>query len=154
MRAMGKILFDDTLAPNPIAEEAKKRQRQKQEEIRLRREARPERPLLNRDRYPNEYAKWLKWYPSGHGKQPKCWMCREATIFWDEPAHVCEGYKPMYVEHDQDWKDRWEAQREMIREAKRNGTFYDECAEDEPEEDDWEGDEDGRDCEDGDPMWE
>jgi len=47
---MGKVLFDDTTVSNPIAEEAKKRQRQRQEELRARREARAQRPLLNRDR--------------------------------------------------------------------------------------------------------
>jgi hypothetical protein len=153
MRPQGKVLFDDTLVPNPIVDEAKKQQRQKQELIRLRREARPERPLLNKDRYPEMYAKWLKWYPSGYGKQPKCPVCREATIFWNEEAHECPGFSPMYQEHDQAWQDRWEARREMIREAKRNGTFFSEDEddlsgyEDEPEED-W-CDED-----DGDPMWE
>jgi hypothetical protein len=59
----------------------------------------------------------------------------------------------MFVEHDEVWRERMEARREMIREAKANGQFYDECEddlsgyEDEPEED-W-CDED-----DGDPMWE
>jgi len=43
----------------------------------------------------------------------------------------------------------------MFREAKANGTFYDEGNEDEPEEDYCEGDDDGYECEDdGDPMWE
>ena len=152
-RAMGKVLFDDTTVKNPIVEDAKRSQRQKQEEIRLRREARPERHLLNRDRYPNLYAKWLTAKALGFSKQPKCPVCREATLHWDEPAHECEGFKPKYVEHDEAWHERTEARREAIREAKRNGTFFSEDEddlsgyEDEPEED-W-CDED-----DGDPMWE
>jgi len=153
MRAMGKVLFDDTTVSNPIAEEAKKRQRQRQEELRARRETRAQRPLLNRDRYPNLYAKWLEGKAKGYTRQPKCPVCREATLHWNEPAHECEGFKPMFVEHDQEWHDRMEAQREAIREAKRNGLFFSEDEddlsgyEDEPEED-W-CDED-----DGDPMWE
>ena len=130
-RAMGKVLFDDTTVKNSIVEDAKRSQRQKQELIRLRREARPDKPLLNRDRYPEKYAAWLKTHPTGHGKQPHCWMCREAVIHWDEPAHVCEGFKPMYTEHDQVWQDRREAEREAIREARRrgNGIYCDGCGE-------------------------
>lgn len=157
MRTKGKILFDDTTVVHPVVEEAKRSQRQKQEETRLRREARPEKPLLNRDRYPEKYAEWLKTHPTGHGKQPHCWMCREAIIHWDEPAHECEGFKPMFEEHDEEWHERMETRREAIREAMRNGTFYDEnesgdyC---EGEDDDWVECEDD-DCEDdGDPMWE
>ena len=120
----------------------------------MRREARPEKPLLNRDRYPNLYAKWLAQRQTGAtSRLPTCKVCREATLHWDEPAHECEGFKPMFPEHDQSWHDRMEAQREAIREAKRNGLFFSEDEddlsgyEDEPEED-W-CDED-----DGDPMWE
>jgi hypothetical protein len=154
MRAMGKVLFDDTTVSNPIAEEAKKRQRQRQEELRARREARAQRPLLNRDRYPNLYAEWLAGKAKGFRKLPKCPVCREATLHWDEPHHECEGFKPMFPENDQEWHDRMEAQREAIREAKRNGLFFSEDEddlsgnEDEPEED-----ESYEDC-DGDPMWE
>jgi hypothetical protein len=137
---------------NAIAEEAKKRQRQKQELLAAAREARAaRRPLLNRDRYPNLYAKWLAQKEAGGtSRQPKCPMCREATLHWNEPAHECSGFKPMFVEHDEAWHERMEAQREAIREAKRNGRFFSED-EDEPEDDYCEEDDD---CEDdGDPMW-
>jgi hypothetical protein len=139
---------------NAIAEEAKKRQRQKQELLAAARAKRAERPLLNRDRYPNLYAKWLAGKERGYTKQPKCPVCREAVLHWDEPAHQCEGFKPMFPTADpEERRAKWEARREMIREAKRNGTFFSEDEddlsgyEDEPE-DDW-CDED-----DGDPMWE
>ena len=95
---------------NAIAEEAKKRQRQKQELLAAARAKRAERPLLNRDRYPNLYAKWLEGKAKGYSRQPKCPVCREATLHWDELAHECEGFKPMFVEHDQAWHDRMEAQ--------------------------------------------
>ena len=67
--------------------------------------------------------------------------------------HKCEGFKPKYPEYTEERHRRWEEQREMIREAKRNGTFYSEDEddlsgyEDEPEEDSCDED-------DGDPMWE
>jgi hypothetical protein len=181
IRRKGTVLFDDSLTVHPAVAEAKKQQRQKQELIRLRREARPERPLLNRDRYPNMYDKWLA---KGRGKLPNCPVCREAVIHWDEPAHVCEGFKPMFTEHDQEWQDKMEARRQAIREAKRERTILcSECGEEMPEledaewhwndhegrperehqavngdEDDLSGYEDEPEddyCEDdGDPMWE
>jgi len=183
MRRKGTVLFDDTTVKNPIVEDAKRSQRQKQELIRLRREARPDKPLLNRDRYPEKYAAWLKTHPTGHGKQPHCWMCREAVIHWDEPAHVCEGFKPMYEDADK-VKERAETRREAIRDAKPERTIVcSVCGDEMPEYEDaqwhWEdhegkperehhavnGDEDDLSgyedepeddyCEDdGDPMWE
>jgi hypothetical protein len=50
-------------------------------------------------------------------------------------------------------RERWEQQREMIREAKRNGLFFDECSEDEPEED-WFDEDESYEEDDSDPMWE
>jgi hypothetical protein len=130
MRPQGTVLFDDTLTVHPVIAEAKKQQRQKQELIRLRREARPERPLLNKDRYPNLYAQWLAGKERGYTKLPNCPVCREAVIHWNEPAHECPGFKPMYEEHDQEWHDRKDAEREAIREAKRgNGIYCDGCGE-------------------------
>ncbi len=115
---------------NAIAEEAKKRQRQKQELLAAARAKRAERPLLNRDRYPNLYAKWLAGKERGYTKQPKCPVCRESTLHWNEPAHECPGFKPMYEEHDQEWRDRKDAEREAIHEAKRgNGIYCDGCGE-------------------------
>jgi len=80
------------------------------------------------------------------------------STFGDVPSavlhHVCPGFQPMFPTTDpEERRAKREARREMIREAKRNGTFFSEDEddlygyEDEPEED-W-CDED-----DGDPMWE
>lgn len=41
------------------------------------------------------------------------------AIQWDEPAHVCEGYKPQFVDHTPERKERWEAEREETRESRR-----------------------------------
>jgi hypothetical protein len=164
MRPNGTILFDDSLTTHPVVQEAKRRQEQRQRQNQERAERRANQPLLNRDRYPEKYAQWLKWYPTGHGKQPKCWMCREATIFWNEPAHVCEGFKPQFVDAEVveeryearrvERRERWEAQREAIREAKANGTFFPEEDGEYDEGDYCEGDDDGYECEDDDdPLW-
>lgn len=93
----------------------------------------------------DETGRWLG------GRLPRCRVC-EASLQPRE-NHVCEGFKPKYEELTEERHQRWEARREAIREAKRNGTFFSEDEddlsgyEDEPEED-W-CDED-----DGDPMWE
>ena len=83
-------------------------------------------------------------------------MCRDGVLHPME-HHNCPGFTPMFIEHDGAWKERMEERREHIREAMRNGTFYDEnesgdyC---EGEDEDWVECEDD-DCEDdGDPMWE
>jgi hypothetical protein len=149
MRAKGTVV---TLPEEPkgvLADEAKQLQKQRQER-RIIEGRRPPRPLLNKQTYAELYEKWKA---SGSRKLPVCRRCREAVIHWDEPAHVCEGFKPQFVEHDEAWHERMEARREAIREAKRNGTFFSEDEddlsgyEDEPEED-W------CDQDDGDPMWE
>jgi hypothetical protein len=166
-RTQGTILFDDTKTIHPLVEQAKKHQKQLQEESRLRAIDRANRPLLNKHTYPELYERWKA---NGGGRLPVCRRCREAVIHWNEPAHVCEGYKPQFVDADvveeryearrAERHERWEAQREAIREAKANGTFYDECEddlsgyEDYDEGDYCEGDDDGWECEDdGDPMW-
>ncbi len=166
MRAIGKILFDDTLTKHPVVEDAKRRQDQKQRQLQEQRAARAERPVPNYICYsflfPNYDPKTGKGAPR---PLPKCKVCREAVLHPME-HHVCEGFKPMYVERTPEerqeleeqrrerQRERWEEQREMIREAKRNGLFYDEGNEDEPEEDYCEGDDDGWECEDdGDSMW-
>jgi hypothetical protein len=166
MRAKGVVVTLPVTNPTGYyADEAKKRQQQKQERIIARRE---NFVMLNKHRYPNMYEKWLA---KGKGKLPNCPVCREYTIQWNEPAHVCEGYKPQFVERtEEEWEERrkeflerrkvrWEEQREMIREAKANGQFYDDCEDDNcdvdyDEGDYCEGDDDGWECEDdGDTMY-
>ena len=161
-KRMGTIGVSPVKKPSgAYADAAKQRQKQRQERIITRRE---NFVLLNKHRYPNLYEKWLKTHPTGHGKLPNCPVCRDAVIHWNEPAHECPGYKPMYEDADkirERWearaderRERWEQQREHIREAKANGQFYDEGNEDEPEYDYCEGDDDGWECEDdGDPMY-
>jgi hypothetical protein len=86
------------------------------------------------------------------GRLPRCRKCQGNLP--PREHHVCPGFQPMFPTADpEERRAKWEARREMIREAKRNGTFFSEDEddlsgyEDEPEED-W-CDED-----DGDPMWE
>lgn len=164
MRAIGKVLFDDTLTKHSVVEDAKRRQQQKQRQLQEQRAARAERPVPNYVAYsflfPNYDPSTGKGAPS---PLPKCKVCRVAVLHPKE-HHVCEGYKPQFEDADkvrerweakrEERRERWEQQREMIREAKANGMFYDEGNEDEPEEDYCEGDDDGWECEDdGDPMW-
>lgn len=147
------------------ADIAKTKQRQKQDELIRRRE---NFVVLNKHTYKELYERWKA---NGGGRLPVCKRCREYTIHWDEPAHVCEGFKPMFVERTEEEgeerrkeflerrKVRWEEQRENIREAKANGQFNDDCEDDNcdvdyDEGDYCEGDDDDWECEDdGDPMY-
>ena len=137
------------------ADEAKKRQQQKQERSRARAAVRASTPIPNYKCYPFLFPNFDP--ATGKGAPcplPKCTRCRDGVIHPME-HHNCPGFTPMFVEHDDAWKERMEERREHIREAKRNGTFYDEnesgdyC---EGEDADWVECEDD-DCEDdGDPM--
>ena len=55
--------------------------------------------------------------------------------------HVCDGYKAKYVEHTPERKERWEAQREEIRETRRagRGVYCSECDDlmEDPDEAQW-----------------
>jgi hypothetical protein len=95
------------------ADIAKTKQRQKHDELIRRRE---NFVMLNKHTYKELYERWKA---NGGGRLPVCKRCREYTIHWDEPAHVCEGYKPQFVEHTPERKERWEAEREEIRESRR-----------------------------------
>jgi hypothetical protein len=71
--------------------------------------------------------------------------------------HNCPGYVKKYEDWTEDRHQRWLEHCEAIRQAKRNGTFYDEnesgdyC---EGEDNDWVECEDDQWEDDGDPMWE
>lgn len=71
----------------------------------------------------------------GCTRLPKCRRC-EATIHFEVPAHVCEGFRPKYVEHDEEWHERWGQRRQEIREARmedmresRNRHYCEDCGE-------------------------
>jgi len=151
MRPKGVVVYRSPV--NPIAETAKRNQKQKQLQRQERAAARAARPVPNYICYPEAFKgydpKTGRWHG---GRLPKCRVC-ECTLQPTE-NHKCEGFKPKYVEHDEEWHERWEARRQAIREAKRNGTFFSEDEddlsgyEDEPEEDESYVEDDG------DPMWE
>jgi hypothetical protein len=156
---------------NPIVEEAKRRQRQKQEQLAAARERRAEHPVPNYLCYRELFAGFdpkTHTYADGRSRRvPKCRVC-EGNLYPME-HHVCDGFTPKFEDADK-VRERWEARaderreraearREMIREAKANGQFYDDCEDDNcdvdyDEGDYCEGDDDGWECEDdGDPMY-
>lgn len=51
------------------------------------------------------------------GRLPKCRVCEERLH--PKENHVCSGFKPKYVEHDEAWHERQEAKRAEIRASKR-----------------------------------
>jgi hypothetical protein len=65
------------------------------------------------------------WKPGD--KVPACKVC--GGLLHPTENHVCDGYKAKYVEHTPERKERWEAEREEIRETRRlgRGVFCTEC---------------------------
>jgi len=116
MRPKGVVVYRSP--KNPIAEKAKKEQRQKQERLAMARAARAERPVPNYICYsflfPDYDPKTGKGCPR---PLPKCKVCREAVLHPQE-HHVCEGFTPIYKERSEEDHERWEGRREEIREAK------------------------------------
>jgi hypothetical protein len=181
MRPKGTVVYRTPEQPDVKALEQE--QRQDREERRVAAiERRENRVLLNKHTYASLYEEYqARVAAGGTRKLPHCKRC-DATLQWEEPAHVCPGFTPKYVEHDEEWherrearrqaireakwerlqetrEERWEARREMIREAKLNGTFYDENESGDycegEDDDDWDCYDDPFECEDdGDPMWE
>lgn len=138
MRPKGVMVYRSP--KNPVAEEAKKEQRQKQERLAAARAARAERPVPNYICYsflfPDYDPKTGRGAPS---PLPKCKVCREAVLHPQE-HHVCEGFTPMYKERTEEDHERWEARREEIRESRRGrGVYCSECNElmEDPEDAQW-----------------
>jgi hypothetical protein len=93
------------------------------------------RVLLNKDTYPELYAQWKR----DGGRLPKCKRCKELIQF-SEPAHVCDGFVPLYND-DVDWEqkeyDRQASLDEIRAEARDAPEDMDEdeiCSEDDAEE--------------------
>jgi hypothetical protein len=118
MRPKGVVVYRSPV--NPIAEAAKRNQKQKQLQRQDRAAPRAARPVPNYICYPQAFKnydpKTGKWIGGRRGRLPKCRVC-ECTLHPEE-NHKCEGFKPKYVEHDQEWHERQDARREEIREAK------------------------------------
>lgn len=98
---------------NPLAEEAKRNQKQKELQRQERAAARAARPVPNRICYADTAFKG--WKPGT--RLPKCRRCD--AILHPEENHACPGFQPKYAEHDQGWHERQDARREQIRQAKR-----------------------------------
>jgi hypothetical protein len=128
-RAKGVVTYRSPENPNILA--AKQLQKQKQEEAAARRAARYSQPVPNWIAYKDivfkvgvnvdETGRWLG------GKLPPCKVC--GGILPPREHHVCSSFQPKFVEYTPERKERWEAKREEIREARRlnRGVFCSEC---------------------------
>lgn len=134
MRAKGVVVtLPDKEPKGVLADEAKKIQKQKQER-KIIAGRKPPRPVPNYICYsflfPDYDPKTGKGCPR---PLPKCRVCHDAVLHPME-HHVCEGFKPMFAEHDEEWHERMEQRREMIRESRleetdesRNSHCCDDC---------------------------
>jgi hypothetical protein len=155
MRAKGTIVTLPDKEPSGFLVDEAKRLQQQRRERKIVSGAKPPSPPPNWKCYPMIFVVGKNIDEHGSckgGRLPRCRKCQGNLP--PREHHVCPGFQPMFPTTDpEERRAQWEARREMIREAKRNGTFFSEDEddlsgyEDEPEED-W-CDED-----DGDPMWE
>ena len=79
------------------------------------------------------------------GRLPRCKVCEDPLP--PREHHVCSGFTPKYVEHDEEWKEKQEAKREEIRETRRlgRGVFCTECGDllEDPEDAQWHAEDHG-----------
>jgi len=95
-----------------LGELAKQILKQKQEQARARQARRDATPVPNRICYAETAFK--DWKPGD--RIPPCNKC--GGLLHPNENHVCDGFKPMYEEHDEEWHEKQEARREAIRAAK------------------------------------
>jgi hypothetical protein len=158
MRAKGTIVTPPEEPAGVLADEAKKIQKQRQEQ-KIIAGRKPPPPVPNYICYAELFKGFdPKTHKGGPRRVPHCKKCD--GLLHPTGHHTCPGYIKKYEDWTEERHQRWLEHVEHIREAKRNGLFFDECSEDEPEED-WdegdycEGGDDGWECQDdGDPMWE
>ena len=118
-RPKGTVIYDSTLTSNPLAIAATAHQKQLEAERRAAAEKRAAKPVPNRVCYAQLYEEWkARVAAGGSRKLPKCKRC-DGIIRWEE-NHQCEGFKPKFVEHDQEWHERQDARREEIRKTKHH----------------------------------
>jgi hypothetical protein len=93
---------------------AKKVLKERAEEAARRREARLNAPVPNYICYATTAFK--NWKPGD--KIPPCKLC--GGLLHRGENHKCDGYQPKYVERTEETKQRWEAEREEIRETRES----------------------------------
>ena len=118
-RARGVVGTEPDLEPKGLlADQAKQIQKQRQEQKLLAAANAKPFVMLNKHSYRWLYEEHMaRRKAGGTSRLPKCKRC-EAVLHWEEPAHVCPGFKPKFVEHDDAWKEKQEARREAIRESR------------------------------------
>jgi hypothetical protein len=116
-RAKGRWVYESP--ENPIMVAAKKHQKQLQDQRQTNAAARAARPVPNYICYPDafrgrvdERGNWLG------GKVPKCRVCGYRLDPKDN--HVCPGFTPKYVDHDDARHERQEAKQEEIRKSNQD----------------------------------
>jgi hypothetical protein len=111
MRTTGIATAMDTEPTGHLVDEAKQRQKQKQERAAIAAEKRQERydNAPNRVCYPELYAEWKARVDAGGSRKlPKCKKCH-GWLHWEE-HHVCDGFIPKYdtrgLSHDERMEKR------------------------------------------------
>ena len=118
-RAKGVIGVVDTKPSGALWEQAKAILAAKAQAKAERQAKRDAEPVPNWRCYPMVFIVGKNIDHNGNwlgGILPKCRVCED--ILPPREHHVCSGFKPKYVEHDEAWKEKQEAKREEIRESR------------------------------------
>jgi hypothetical protein len=145
-RAKGVVVYRSDTKTNSNVQAAIAAAKKKEEERQERAAARALGPVPNYICYawlfPNYDPKTGRGAPS---PLPECKKCD--GIIHPQEHHDCPGFTPKFKEHTKESHERWEAEREEIRETRRalRGVFCTECGElmEDPEDAQWHAEDHG-----------
>lgn len=108
----GKLVYETKVVASKPKAEAKAKPR-------------PDRPVPNYICYPSAFPNYDPRTGKGAPSPlPKCRVC-EGTLH-PQGNHVCDGFTPKFVEHDEVWEQKQEAKRKEITESNR--TRFKKCS--------------------------
>lgn len=121
MRPKGVVVtLPDKEPTGSLYLEAKRRLKEREQRLAADRARRAAIPVPNYKCYPAAFVGRIddkgNWLPGVSRKVPKCRVC-EGLLHPNE-NHVCTGFVPKYVEHDDEWRERQDEKQLEIRVSK------------------------------------
>jgi len=122
MRPKGVVVTLPETKPVGLAVEAKKILAERKARLDADRARKAAVPVPNYKCYPDAFKgydpKTGKWLDGKHHKVPPCKVC--GGLLHPNENHVCDGFKPKFVEMTAERHELWEAKREDIRASNYN----------------------------------
>jgi hypothetical protein len=113
-RRQGVVATMPDTTPVGLQVEAKKILAEREARLRADRARRSAIPVPNRICYAT--TAFLKWKPGD--RIPKCRVCE--GLLHPNDNHVCPGFTPKFVDHDEAWHQNQDSKRAEIKESNRN----------------------------------